>query len=188
MAGWIHWIVLLCGVFIASTEKIKESAGKRIQYFSTEHPRICEFDSKIFVSGNLTSRRHSRMDPFYYVDFHVSTRVPIGNNVTVHFYFYEFLTNVYKRGFIEMHMGVCDLIFKDKFFGAGMKKQLKVLSCPFPKGEYHLYNMTIPLEQIPRGFPFTKGRIYSNITLTNTGKQIASGYIDIELKTTRISN
>ncbi|XP_059057810.1 uncharacterized protein LOC131851337 [Achroia grisella] len=189
MVGSVHWsIVLIGGLFLVSVQGAKETR-KRITYFSTEHPRIVYYDTKYADYSNVTARRHSRKDPFYYVDFHINLLVPYGNNVTVSFYFYELLTNVYKRGFIEMHMGVCDLVLNDKFFGGAMRRNFNnaQIHCPFPKGEYHYYNMTIPIEQVPRGFPFTRGRIYCNVSITNTDKVIGSGYIDLELKTAWVS-
>ncbi|RVE49895.1 hypothetical protein evm_005488 [Chilo suppressalis] len=96
------------------------------------------------------------------------------------FYFYEFLTNVYKRGFIEMHMKFCDLIHKDKFFGAPMKQGKLLQPCPYPPGVYDFYNMTIDVHSIPPGFPFRKGRIYHNTTYQE--KVILSAFIDMEVK------
>ncbi|XP_059057817.1 uncharacterized protein LOC131851344 [Achroia grisella] len=157
-----------------------QSETKRIQYFSTEHPTITYFDRDYLKFVNVSSRRRSRKDPFYYVDIHGTTLIDVGNNFTSNFYFYEFLTNQYKRGFIEMHIKVCDLILNNKFFGTAIKKNLAY--CPLPAGDYHLYNMTIPIDQVPRGFPFTKGRIYVNGTVTDTNKVVVAGYIDLELK------
>lgn len=42
--------------------------------------------------------------------------------------------------------------------------------------------MTIPLKQIPHNFPFTKGRIYCNVTSTATKALIGSGHINMEIK------
>ncbi|XP_059057815.1 uncharacterized protein LOC131851342 [Achroia grisella] len=153
---------------------------QRIQYFSTEHPKIYYLDTNHIEYANVTARRHGRKDPFYYVDIHARTHVALGNNYTAHFYFFEFLSNQYKRGFIEMHFRYCDLILNNKFFGAAMKKNLPAI-CPFPKGEYHLYNMTIPIEEVPRVFPFTRGRIYVNLTILDADVVMAA-YIDLEVK------
>ncbi|XP_059057814.1 uncharacterized protein LOC131851341 [Achroia grisella] len=185
MAGIVILILLISELFIFSVQEKWTTNGKRIQYFSTERPGIIFFDSEYVRYVNITSQRYSRKDPFYYVNIHLDTIVPIGNNFMLHFYFYEFLTNQYKRGFIEMHKPFCDLIHKDTFFGAAMKKYFPP-SCPVPKGSYHMYNMTIPIEQVPKGFPFTKGRIYCNVTENGTNKIVLSGYIDMELKYARI--
>ncbi|XP_059057808.1 uncharacterized protein LOC131851335 [Achroia grisella] len=136
MAGGVHGIIVIIGLFFYSIQEARELQGTRIQYFSTEHPRILYYDRNIVEYANLTSRRLSRKDPFYYVDFKTCLLTALGNNITVHFYFFEFLTNVYKRGFIEMHFPLCDFINKDSFFGAALGGQVNssVLSqCPFPK-------------------------------------------------------
>ncbi|XP_059057811.1 uncharacterized protein LOC131851338 [Achroia grisella] len=134
MTGGVYWSIIIDVLFFVSMQEAKESR-KRITYFSTEHPRAVYFDTKYLSYINITSRRHSRADPFYYVDLHLNILVPVGDNVTVSFYFYELLTNVYKRGFIEMHKGVCNLILNDKFFGGAMKRNFNTtqLRCPFPK-------------------------------------------------------
>ncbi|XP_059057809.1 uncharacterized protein LOC131851336 [Achroia grisella] len=191
MAGGVQGAIVIIGLLFYSVQEAKELRGTRIQYFSTEHPRILYYDRNIVEYANLTSRRVSRKDPFYYVDFNARTLTSLGNNVTVNFYFFEFLTNVYKRGFIEMHFRGCDFINKDSFFAGALRRQANssiLAQCPYPKGNYHFHNMSIPLSQVPRGFPFTKGRIYCNLTITDTDIVFGSGYIDLELKTTRISN
>ncbi|XP_028171000.1 uncharacterized protein LOC114360477 [Ostrinia furnacalis] len=131
----------------------------------------------------MTSQRYGRSNPFYYVGLHFSTSKWIDNNVSLDFYFYEYLSNVYKRGFIEMHFKLCNLIHKDKFFGAAMKQGKFSQPCPYPPGEYHLYNMTINHLSIPRSFPFNEGRIYCNISYFK--RLVAAGYIDMELKEVR---
>ncbi|XP_059057812.1 uncharacterized protein LOC131851340 [Achroia grisella] len=158
---------------------------KRIQFLAMERPRIEYVDREYIPYSNVTSLRHNRKDQFYYVNIHMMLAVPFGNNVTMHFYFYEWLTNQYKRGFIEMHLPACILIHKNKFFGTALRGYFPS-TCPIPVGDYHLYNMTVPVDQIPRGFPFTKGRIYCNITIDNNNKLIGSAHIDIELKTISI--
>ncbi|XP_059057778.1 uncharacterized protein LOC131851308 [Achroia grisella] len=185
MTDIVVLILFVSVLFTISIQERRNSMGKRIQYFSTERPSILYSDPHYLPYVNLTSQRYSRKDPFYYVDLHFHLAVPFGHNTTVHFYFYEFLTNQYKRGFIEMHMTFCDLVHKDLFFGAAMRKHLPP-SCPIPSGPHHLYNMTIPIEQVPKGFPFTKGRIYCNITENIRNKIIVAGYIDMELKYARI--
>ncbi|CAD0202792.1 unnamed protein product [Chrysodeixis includens] len=56
-------------------------------------------------------------------------------------------------------------------------------------GKYYLQNINL-LPVVPPGFPFTKGRISANGTYF-TGEQnetLAYGYIDIEVKTTKIKS
>ncbi|XP_061723659.1 uncharacterized protein LOC133529873 [Cydia pomonella] len=102
------------------------------------------------------------------------------------FYFYQFLSNEYRRSFVEMHFRWCFLIHNDPFFGAPMKQGKLKEPCPYPPGDYHMYNMSIPTAAIPSGFPFTKGRIFGN--LTHNGNDVFGGYIDMELKEKRVKN
>ncbi|XP_073961956.1 uncharacterized protein [Choristoneura fumiferana] len=116
----------------------------------------------------------------YFVDLHVTALTHFGTEIKVDFYFYEFLSNEYRRGFVEMHFSLCDLIHKDKFFGAAMRQGKLRQPCPYPPGDYHMYNMSIPSVAIPPGFPFTKGRIYANATRGQD--YVLCGHIDMELK------
>ncbi|KAI8439110.1 hypothetical protein MSG28_012970, partial [Choristoneura fumiferana] len=45
---------------------------------------------------------------------------------------------------------------------------------------YDMYNMTIPSLAIPPGFPFTKGRIFANVS--HHGNAVYCGHMDMELK------
>lgn len=63
------------------------------------------------------------------------------------FYFYEYLTNVYKRGFIEMHLKFCDFIHKDKFFGQQMRQGNLSKPCPYPPVSSNNYYLLCCLGQ-----------------------------------------
>ncbi|RVE49894.1 hypothetical protein evm_005487, partial [Chilo suppressalis] len=156
------------------------TTARKIRYISTEHPSVTYYNTKYLKYVNLTSQRYGRENPFYYVGLHLETLIYFSNNVSVDFYFYEFLSNVYKRGFIEMHFKFCDLLHKDSFFGAPMRQGKFLQPCPYPPGSYNLYNMSIDVRVIPPGFPFRKGRIYCNLTYEKT--LFASGFIDMEVK------
>ncbi|KAI8439118.1 hypothetical protein MSG28_012976 [Choristoneura fumiferana] len=223
--------------------------AKIIRYILTEHAVITHLNSSYVCYTNFTSKRHGRRSPMYYVDIHYRSLVPFDNTFKADFYFYEFLSNEYRRGFVEMHFKWCDLIHKDPFFGAAMNQGKFRRPCPFPpnqklkrgsntqgrcwnnyeiilspyhlspkifmyipksvnestpvlillralvpcaqqraqqhghmhtQDDYHMYNMSIPSAAIPPGFPFTKGRIYANVT--HRGYDVFGGYIDMELK------
>ncbi|XP_073961300.1 uncharacterized protein isoform X1 [Choristoneura fumiferana] len=154
--------------------------AKIIRYILTEHAVITHLNSSYVCYTNFTSKRHGRRSPMYYVDIHYRSLVPFDNTFKADFYFYEFLSNEYRRGFVEMHFKWCDLIHKDPFFGAAMNQGKFRRPCPFPPDDYHMYNMSIPSAAIPPGFPFTKGRIYANVT--HRGYDVFGGYIDMELK------
>ncbi|KAL0829738.1 hypothetical protein ABMA28_003232 [Loxostege sticticalis] len=118
----------------------------------------------------------------YHVETHFLTTIWLDKFLRADFYFYEYLTGVYKRGFFELHLNFCQLI-KNPLFGPMMKQRNLTGPCPYPPGEYHFYNMTVAGTAVPKGFPFTKGRLYANATYKNIF--IASGYLDIEIKEQR---
>ncbi|KAJ8712083.1 hypothetical protein PYW07_004925 [Mythimna separata] len=62
-----------------------------------------------------------------------------------------------------------------------MLKAVGGKTCPYPPGIYDLKNLSIPY--VPKNFPFTKGRIYCNVTLTEGGvtRTIGRGCIDVEM-------
>ncbi|KAL0880598.1 hypothetical protein ABMA27_001828 [Loxostege sticticalis] len=135
---------------------------------------------KIYDYSKIIKGRSTRVSgrPFFF--FH-SVNVKFGEDgwIFVDFYFYEYLSNMYKRGFIEMHFNWCELM-NDNFFGAPMRQGKLSGPCPYPPGAYNLYNMSIDIGVIPRSFPFTKGRIYANLTYKHIF--IGAGYIDMEVK------
>ncbi|XP_073961303.1 uncharacterized protein [Choristoneura fumiferana] len=146
----------------------------------TERAKITYVNSSYLSFVNISAKRHNRRSTLYYVDLHYDQLVPFDDSIRVDFYFYEFLSNEYRRGFVEMHFGWCKLIHEDPFFGAAMNQGKLREPCPFPPGDYHMYNMSIPSAAIPPGFPFTKGRIYAN--LTQRGNFVFGGHIDMELR------
>ncbi|KAJ8712084.1 hypothetical protein PYW07_004926 [Mythimna separata] len=104
------------------------------------------------------------------------------NKLKIDFYFYQFLSNRYQPSFVEMHFKFCDMIQSDTIFGPALLTAMGS-TCPYPPGIYDLKNMSIPY--VPKNFPFTKGRIYCNATLTEGGvtRAIGHGHIDVEVKT-----
>ncbi|KAL0831008.1 hypothetical protein ABMA28_001894 [Loxostege sticticalis] len=162
-----------------SPKSIHNCRSNRIRYISTEHPNVTFIDHEHVIYANLTSERYGRGTPFYYVGLHLETTISFDKHVNVDFYFYEYLSNVYKRGFIEMHFNFCELM-DDNFFGAPMRQGVLSGPCPYPPGKINLYNMSIDIRVIPRSFPFTKGRIYANVSYKHN--VIAGGYIDMEIK------
>ncbi|KAL0880600.1 hypothetical protein ABMA27_001830 [Loxostege sticticalis] len=176
-------LTLISYIFYIFNIEITTCAGERIRYISTEHPNVTYIDHKHVIYANLTSGRYGRGSPFYYVGLHYETTVTFDKNVTVDIYFYEYLSNVYKRGFVEMHFNFCELM-EDNFFGAPMRQGKLSVQCPYPPGIYNLYNMSIDIGVIPRSFPFTKGRIYANVSYKHN--LIGAGYIDMEVKEVNI--
>ncbi|KAJ0174854.1 hypothetical protein K1T71_009962 [Dendrolimus kikuchii] len=153
-----------------------------VTYFSTEHPAIDYFDPKCFSSPSFSTRRRSRNNPIHYINLNYTTLMTMDNNIAIHFFLYEWLTNQYKRSFVEFHFLYCDLIKKDMFFGPTLREQPTLQKpCPHPAGFYSLKDMSIPPVAVPANFPFRKGRMYSNCTYKE--KVVARFHIDFELKT-----
>ncbi|CAH0589266.1 unnamed protein product [Chrysodeixis includens] len=152
-----------------------------MSYFNTEHPVVTFIDTTVFEYFNLTNHRKNRHDPRYYVGINTKTVVVVGNNLKLDFYFYQYLTNGYRPSFIEMHFKFCELV-ADSFIGPTLKRAFKNRTCPYPPGVYDLEDLS--LAYVPKGFPFTKGRIIANLTYTERGssRYVGHGYIDIELK------
>ncbi|XP_075980771.1 uncharacterized protein LOC142979624 [Anticarsia gemmatalis] len=152
-----------------------------ITYINVEHPRVTYINPKFLTFANLTTTRYSRSNPIYYVGLHFETLVPFDSNIIVDVYMFELLTNVYKRTFVEFHFNWCHLVEKDLFFGSAMRQGKLLKPCPHMPGAYNLVNMTIHPEFIPKGFPFTRGRIYANFTQAKTKIRISDGYIDMHI-------
>ncbi|XP_052750406.1 uncharacterized protein LOC116413485 [Galleria mellonella] len=169
----IFLLLLLCLHF---------DVADKIRYISTERPHVMYYNRKFLSYVNITSRRFSRKNPFYYVDLHFNILRSIDNNFTMNFYFAQDVGNGHFRVILDMHEKWCQFITMDNIFGVAMKQGKLLKPCPHPPGDYHLYNMSIPVENIPRSLPYLKGRIYSNITHTSLKEPICSGYIDMEIK------
>ncbi|KAJ8712078.1 hypothetical protein PYW07_004920 [Mythimna separata] len=160
----------------------------QVTYISVEHPQVTYYNPKFLVYANLTSVRYGRANPIYYVGLNLHLLIPFDSSIYIDVYFYELLTNQYKRSFIEMHFNWCYLTEKDMFFGAAMRAGGLNSTCPHQPGAYNLVNMTINPSVIPKGFPFTKGRIYANFTHPKTKARVGDGYIDMRVATIETKN
>ncbi|CAG4951248.1 unnamed protein product [Colias eurytheme] len=163
-------------------------------YPSAERPNVTYVNLKYFEYLNLTARRYSRRSPIYYMELHALTLFKIDNNVVVHFFYYEFLSNRYMPTFVEAHVKMCDMEKDDFVIGVSMRNALQKMldqqppdqrvtnstHCPYPPGKYDLVNMTTPRSPLYRSFPFQKGRIYINVTVHK--ELVAEMYIDLEIK------
>ncbi|KAJ8712072.1 hypothetical protein PYW07_004914 [Mythimna separata] len=131
----------------------------------------------------MVSKRLSREDPRHFLDMQIHLMVTAADNFAVDFYFYQFLTNRYQPSFVEMHFKLCEMLQPGNIFGSAMLAAGGDQRCPYPPGIYDLRNMTIPF--VPKNFPFTKGRIYCNVSFTEGGvtRTVVRGSIDLELKT-----
>ncbi|XP_073961919.1 uncharacterized protein [Choristoneura fumiferana] len=174
-------IVLFCILTIILCTCTKITAEDQRFYLATERPVLLYVDSKYYSYVNFTTTRFGRRNPLYYVNLHYTSLFTFDNNLTVSFWFYEYYSSQYRRSFLEMSFKWCNLVYKDMFFGPALRRNLPK-SCPHKPGDYHLVNMTLSISAMP-SFPFTKGRIYCNMTLRQ--ETIVAGYIDMELKRKR---
>ncbi|CAH2043172.1 unnamed protein product, partial [Iphiclides podalirius] len=124
--------------------------------------------------------RYNRGDPNYYVSGYGISLLPLDDNITVNIHFCEFSSHTYKRTFFELHLKLCDLLNRDKFLGTLMKRG-NMNNCPLPAGTYNVVNSTLSMENVPKIFPFKKGRFLMNSTY-RTGEVLSKGYIDLEVK------
>ncbi|XP_061711676.1 uncharacterized protein LOC133520973 [Cydia pomonella] len=99
-------------------------------------------------------------------------------------YLYEFLSNEYRRSFVEMHYRACDFIMKDNTFGNIFAARMPEVfrKCPFPQAEYHLVNLSYPDVPLLKTFPFQKGRLFVSFSVPKTKELLVETYIDVLIK------
>ncbi|KAF9793548.1 hypothetical protein SFRURICE_005992 [Spodoptera frugiperda] len=166
--------------------KLTTSLAKwsQIVYIATERPMVVYFNKKFINNVSVASRRRNRDDPVYYINFYIDILMPLGNNVSVDVFFYELQNGRYHRTFVEIHSKLCDFIEAGTLFGESLKKAIKNHPCPFQPGQLNLSNLTIPLQNIPKNFPYKQGRLYCNTTIVRNGvfTKLSESYIDIEVR------
>ncbi|XP_037293223.1 uncharacterized protein LOC119188970 [Manduca sexta] len=113
---------------------------------------------------------------------HFFSTYSFDDNVSVHFSFYKFVNNRYTRGFVELHYTLCDIVDRNRIFGHVFKQGKLSGSCPYTAGDYHFYNLTLPIKRIPKSFPYTKARLHINTTATANKELIFHLYVDLEIK------
>ncbi|XP_045779579.1 uncharacterized protein LOC123877117 [Maniola jurtina] len=187
----LYLAVLACCVSFLITKCL----SKRMMYFSLERPQVTWFDKEYYSSVIFKSRRLSRNDPVHYVTVNYTSLKVMNNNFTVSLYFYQLLSNVYKRSFVDIHLKFCDLWEKDEIVGDAFRsgyyrvpekeRVLSVLKCPGPPGFYSYLNMKFRLTALMDTFPFQEGRVYVNVT--DRGRPTGQGSIDFNIKALRNS-
>ncbi|XP_073955225.1 uncharacterized protein isoform X2 [Choristoneura fumiferana] len=151
-------------------------------YLSTEHPAVTYVNAKYLANVSFTAIRYGRRDPIYYLNLYGTTLIDLDNNITVNLYAYQ----IPKHGptLMELHKKWCDLVYKDELIGPILRSHVPE-SCPTPKGDYRLANMTTANIAIPfiESLPFTKARLFLYSTIRS--ERLAEGYIDVEVKLQR---
>ncbi|XP_048001314.1 uncharacterized protein LOC125242118 [Leguminivora glycinivorella] len=171
---------LRAAIFVGLACANADAARTLTYYVDFERTNVTYFNPEYYVYVNASASRYGRRDPIHYVHIHGETRVPFGNNVTINIYIYEFLSNEYRRSFVEMHYRTCDFIDKDTVFRPFIKHALPDVGCPFPVGAYHFMNLSFPDFPLLRSFPFKKGRLF--IEQRGRTARILNGFIDMEVK------
>ncbi|CAH2095125.1 unnamed protein product [Euphydryas editha] len=138
----------------------------------------------------LTAKKYNRTNKLRFVTIKFDLLVPVDNTFMFDFYLYELLSNVYKRSFVEFHIGACDIFLKDNLVSSMVKeayfrmpaelRPMKKFVCPLPPGNYSFLDMKLNLFVLPATFPFQEGRAYVNFT--RRGQPIGSGYLDFIIK------
>ncbi|XP_023943404.2 uncharacterized protein LOC112049657 [Bicyclus anynana] len=160
-------------------------------YFSVERPIIQMIDRSYLPAAAFKSKLLSRRDPVHYVTVNFTIVNPLNNSYLISFYFYQLLSNVYKRSFVELHFKICDLLEKDEILGDALRqgylnvpraeRLLPTLKCPLPPGSYSLLNMRFRLSALVETFPFQEGRVMFNVSEPR-GKLICCATVDFQLK------
>ncbi|XP_047021950.1 uncharacterized protein LOC124631545 [Helicoverpa zea] len=130
-----------------------------------ERANIIYTNPKYLENTTITVRRYSRKSP-YYINLVGFTKHEWNNNITVDVVLKQFLHNEYRRSFIEMHYKLCDFINKEPFVGGAAKNA--GLRCPMPAGHQAMVNMTAPTENFPNVFPFERGSVDIDVSVTGT--------------------
>ncbi|GBP26819.1 hypothetical protein EVAR_81184_1 [Eumeta japonica] len=96
-----------------------------------ERPNVTFANLEYVERVNLTVVRYSRRSP-YYINLDAATKHTWGNNVTINLVFYEFLSNEYRRSFVEFHFPLCKLIDQEEYIGGLLARGLAEKKCPYP--------------------------------------------------------
>ncbi|XP_039760367.1 uncharacterized protein LOC120633995 [Pararge aegeria] len=168
----------------------KQPQRRTMMFFSMERPQVLFFDKEYYSSVIFKSKLINRRDPIHYVTVNYTSKKVMNNDFEVSLYFYQLLSNVYKRSFVEIHYKLCDVLLKDPIVGEAFRegyyrvpekeRMLSVLKCPFPPGLYSYIDMRISLAALVDTFPFQEGRVYCNVT--NKGRPTGRASLDFHIK------
>ncbi|XP_045782903.1 uncharacterized protein LOC123879303 [Maniola jurtina] len=172
---------------------INQCCSERKFYISLERPVIDFTDPKSVTNLVVKSKRLSRSDPVHYLTINLTTMVTFDKQFMVYFAFYELLSNVYKRSFVEWHNNGCEFLENDILLGSALRavyykynKDKGPLKCPMPPGNYSFPNMFISLSALLDKFPFQQGRVFVNVSRVRSVEERAfCGHIDFQIKSFR---
>ncbi|KAH9628847.1 hypothetical protein HF086_005007 [Spodoptera exigua] len=111
-------------------------------------------NNKYFKNLKFTFRKSSRNSP-YYINFDFYSTCGYGNNVSVKWVLFEYISGRYVQVPVQFEYKLCDFFYKDPFLGQMYAKQLPPnWTCPFPAGRSPFRKLILHLENLPR-IPFT---------------------------------
>ncbi|GBP34628.1 hypothetical protein EVAR_19019_1 [Eumeta japonica] len=132
-----------------------------------ERPAIKYFNPEYLKWINFTIKRYGRQS-IYYLNVEGHLKHAWGNNVTIEFVFYEFLSNEYRRSFVQWKWKICDGVLNEPYIGHFLARGgLQNKSCPHEAGEYHLMNLTVDMGSFKSVWPFEKCRLEFTIKSEN---------------------
>ncbi|CAH0691736.1 unnamed protein product [Spodoptera exigua] len=89
-------------------------------------------NNKYFKNLKFTFRKSSRNSP-YYINFDFYSTCGYGNNVSVKWVLFEYISGRYVQVPVQFEYKLCDFFYKDPFLGQMYAKQLPPnWTCPFP--------------------------------------------------------
>ncbi|KAG7302197.1 hypothetical protein JYU34_013671 [Plutella xylostella] len=162
-------IILICAVVADSFIFIPKQA------------KITYVNHKFLTWANASVTRYGRKSP-YYLNMEGENKVPIDGTFILNMVVYQFVSNEYRRSFVEFHMPFCEFI-KDPYFGGIFGKFGYNLTCPIIPGPYHFMNLTFPTEDFPHVWPFEK--CLFNITMTINNVLGGSGFFSSKIISNR---
>ncbi|GBP26820.1 hypothetical protein EVAR_81185_1 [Eumeta japonica] len=146
-----------------------------------ERPNVTFVNLEYLEWLHFTVVRYGRRSP-YYINLEAATKHVWGNNVTINLVFYEFLSNEYRRSFVEFHFPLCKLIDQEEYIGGLLARGLAGKKCPYPPDEYRLRNLTAPRSKMNVVWPFSRARIDFYLLTRPSNDTITTGYVFVTIK------
>ncbi|GBP19951.1 hypothetical protein EVAR_11341_1 [Eumeta japonica] len=166
----------------------------------TSSSEVDYVNPKFVKWAKVTVMKFGRKSP-YYINAEGEIVKSFGNNVSIDkvtyektcdfqfsFVVNEFLSNRYQPTLLQYQYKLCNF-FEDPIIGAlFVNGYMYNHTCPFPAGEYHLMNLTVPVDNFPFEVPFTwsssymKGRIDIKYFHSDTNEKIGSLVVHLTIK------
>ncbi|XP_063538651.1 uncharacterized protein LOC134747903 [Cydia strobilella] len=125
-----------------------------------ERTEVTHVNEKYLYNVSARVIRYGRKSDYLY-NLEGGIKHTWGNNITIHFVFFEAQNNQYKRSLLELKLKFCDLFQREQYIGKMLRTILDKygISCPIAPGMYRFLNTTLPGEKTPNYLPFRKGKV-----------------------------